>query len=143
MRDAYPTLTLVALLISAILAPPGSAPKVPRSYPVTIDHWHDADTPFVDVDLGLDVVLDNQALRLEGVNAPEQDTVAGKLATKFAEAWAVKHGPAFTFIPSKKGPRAEKYRRLFGSLKSATDGADLASDLRKAGHVAPSNGGKQ
>ena len=43
-------------------------------YKVVIDRWVDGDTVDVDIDLGFDVVLKKQRVRLHGINAPESRT---------------------------------------------------------------------
>ena len=43
-------------------------------YKVMIDRWVDGDTVDVDIDLGFDVVLKKQRVRLHGINAPESRT---------------------------------------------------------------------
>ena len=43
-------------------------------YKVMIDRWVDGDTVDVDIDLGFDVVLKKQRVRLHGINTPESRT---------------------------------------------------------------------
>jgi endonuclease YncB( thermonuclease family) len=43
----------------------------PYMYPATITAVHDGDTVTADIDLGFDIVLRGQKIRLHGINAPE------------------------------------------------------------------------
>jgi micrococcal nuclease len=43
-------------------------------YKITIDRWVDGDTVDVDIDLGFDIILKKQRVRLHGINAPESRT---------------------------------------------------------------------
>lgn len=45
---------------------------------------HDGDTIYCDVDLGFDITV-HPRCRIDGINAPELSTDAGKLAKAFAE----------------------------------------------------------
>ena len=43
-------------------------------YKIKIDRWVDGDTVDVDIDLGFDIILKKQRVRLHGINAPESRT---------------------------------------------------------------------
>jgi micrococcal nuclease len=47
---------------------------------------HDGDTITVDIDLGLDVQLRGQKVRLRGIQSPELNTDEGKAAQRYLEA---------------------------------------------------------
>ncbi len=54
-------------------------------YRAKVTKVHDGDTVTVSIDLGLDVILVDKSLRLNGINAPEMNTPQGKVAQKFLE----------------------------------------------------------
>ena len=54
-------------------------------FPATVERWVDGDTAVVSIDLGLDVVLKGQYLRLARVNTPERGQPGYDEATKLSE----------------------------------------------------------
>lgn len=109
------------------------------SYRAAVAELHDGDTFTLYIDLGLNVKLDDQKLRLAHANAPELDTDAGKAAL----AWVKDRMPRGTLvtIDTKKaeGDR-EKYGRWLAEV-TLPDGSDLATLMIAAGHAVPYEGG--
>ena len=54
-------------------------------FPAKVERWVDGDTAVVTLYLGLDVSLENQYLRLEGVDTPERGQEGYSEATRLAE----------------------------------------------------------
>ena len=86
-------------------------------YRATLRRIVDGDTVDVDIDLGFDIVLSNQRIRLYGIDAPESRTrdleekKFGKLAAKFLED----NLPA-TFTLRTKLDGKGKFGRILGEL---------------------------
>jgi len=123
-------------------------------YRATVVEIHDGDTIDVDlvlakvgrqktdVDLGFNVhrapggvVLERQAVRLLGCNAPELATPAGKAALAFLET--VLHvGDVVTLVSQGW----DKYGGRIDGAITLADGRDLAAVMIAAGHAAPWDG---
>ena len=79
----------------------------------------DGDTVDVDIDLGFDIVLSNQRIRLYGIDTPESRTrdkvekVYGKLATKYVERYLVKGESA---ILKTRLDKTGKFGRILGEF---------------------------
>ncbi len=100
---------------------------------------HDGDTFTLDIDLGLEVWLRGQKLRLAHANAPELPTEAGKAA----RAWVTETMPAGTAVTvstTKAVGDKEKYGRWLASI-TVPGVRDLAEALIAAGHAVPYEGG--
>ena len=90
---------------------------MPYEYVTTLRRVVDGDTIDVDIDLGFDIVLSNQRVRLYGIDTPESRTrdleekKFGKLATKFLED----HLPT-TFTLRTRLDGKGKFGRILGEL---------------------------
>ncbi|MFJ2745329.1 thermonuclease family protein [Streptomyces sp. NPDC087440] len=93
----------------------------------------DADTYDVDLDLGFHIHV-QQRIRLEGLNAPEKNTPAGKTAIAWAQAWLAQRRD---FVVETH--RQEKYGRWLATL-TADGRHSLNTALLDEGHAAPYDG---
>lgn len=108
-------------------------------YRATVTDVHDGDTYTLDLDLGFDVHLLGQKLRLAHVNAPELATPEGKTARD----WVLSTMPIGTRV-TVDTVKAEGEREKFGRwLAQVTlpDGSDLGAALIAAGQAVPYEGG--
>lgn len=114
-------------------------------YAGTIVRVIDGDTVDVTLDLGLDIHV-NQRLRLVGVNAPEKNTPEGMAAKAWMEQYLL---PGDTVVVKTVKDHKEKYGRYLASVRAAphawkgTLDIDIATELVKAGHAVPYDGGKR
>lgn len=104
--------------------------------PAKIICWHDADTFAAALDLGFAITY-TARIRVDGVDAPELKTPAGKTAL----AWARTLVPDGT-TATVHSQRWEKYGRVLATVV-LPDGTDYASALLAAGHAVPYDGGKR
>lgn len=108
-------------------------------YRARIHDVHDGDTYTLDIDLGLNVILTGQKLRLAHANAPELATVEGKEA----RSWVLHTMPVDSIVTidtvKAEGER-EKYGRWLAQVTLA-DGSDLATLMIAAGQAVPYEGG--
>lgn len=120
------------------LAPAKGAPLM-YQYRATVVGIHDADTYTLDIDLGLEVFLHGQKLRLAHCNAPELATPAGVAARN----WVVARMPIGTQVTIDT-IHAEGDKEKFGRwlmVVTLPDGTDLATALIAAGQAVPYEGG--
>jgi micrococcal nuclease len=110
----------VALAVGTVRADSNTA----RTFPATIERWVDGDTAVATIDLGLDVVLTHQYLRLEGVDTPERGQPDYDRATQMSRATCP--GPATLTITGKG-----KYGRWITTV--VCSGANLNERLRAQG----------
>lgn len=103
-------------------------------YAATLISIHDGDTLRLDVDLGFNLHNTNMDIRLYGLNAPELNTDAGKVALQFAKDWFVANGN--TVILQSKKDKQEKYGRYLGIIL-ASNGKSLNADLLSSGNAVP------
>lgn len=97
----------------------------------------DADTIWLDVDLGFDVRR-KDSFRLAGINAPEVSTVEGKAARD----WLVDLlKPGDEVVVRTQKDHREKYGRYLAVIVSR--GRNLNDDLVKTGHAVLYDGGKR
>ena len=89
-------------------------------YKITIDRWVDGDTVDVDIDLGFDIILKKQRVRLHGINAPESRTrdleekEKGLAAKKFCKNFCKEGEPAI--LKTKTYDAKGKFGRILGEL---------------------------
>lgn len=82
-------------------------------YSAIVTKEHDGDTIKVDVDLGFGVWWKDVDLRLMGLNAPELDTVAGKIA----QTALATHLPLGTSVVIRtEKDKQEKYGRYLATI---------------------------
>lgn len=107
-----------------------SAPFLtPYVYLARVVSVHDADTLLADVDLGFGVSI-RMPLRLNGLNAPELSTPAGKVAAIWLQA-RLPAGQQILLATIKD--RREKYGRYLAEI--FLDGEPLNTALIAAGHA--------
>lgn len=97
----------------------------------------DADTLWLDVDLGCDTHL-RLSIRLHGLNAPERGTVQGADATRYTSAWlADSRRLGLRTIKDTK----EKFGRYLGVVYDPEQptAPTLNEALLAAGHAVPYN----
>lgn len=94
----------------------------------------DGDTLEGDIDLGFGVMLSATKVRLSGINCPEKDTEAGKLAKAFTEQWIDRIlDSKVDVIVLVKNHKKDKYGRVLGVVSG--NGEDLAQQLQMNGHA--------
>jgi endonuclease YncB( thermonuclease family) len=97
-----------------------------------VESVHDGDTFTVFVDLGFGIFLRTK-VRVQGVNSPETDTAAGRLAAAFlAELLPINS------VVSLDSRRLDLHGRA-EAVVALPDGRDLASVLLAAGQAQPAN----
>lgn len=104
-------------------------------YRAVVERVHDGDTVLVDVDLGFGIWKRGEALRLIGIQAPENGTVQGAAATAYLKDML----PAGTLlrITTIKDKR-EKYGRMLADIFLAE--LHVNTELIDSGHAVPWNG---
>ena len=107
-------------------------------YAATVLRVVDADTIDVVIDLGFSVST-HQRLRVDGIDAPEMATPAGKLARARVVELLDQAGGRQVQVATQK---VEKYGRYLASV-ALPDGRDLAAVLVSEGHAKPYFGGKR
>jgi len=89
-------------------------------YKATVDRWVDGDTVDVNIDLGFDVVLTKQRVRLYGVNTPESRTrdLEEKARGLAAKAYVNEMAPSGSVITlvTKTYDAKGKYGRILGEI---------------------------
>jgi endonuclease YncB( thermonuclease family) len=103
-------------------------------YQGTIDVVHDGDTVYAKLDVGFDLTIYTR-IRIDGINAPELSTQAGKDARDFAKT-LLAPGDAVEVVSwgwDKYGGRID------GSVKLA-DGRDFAQVMLDTNHAKPYDG---
>ncbi len=118
-------------------------------YKCVIDRWVDGDTVDVDIDLGFDVVLKKQRVRLYGIDAWESRTrdkeekAKGLEAKEFCKNFCKEGEPAI--LKTKTYDATGKYGRILGEIWSAGEFGDksLNQYLVEKGHAKEYFGGKR
>tara|TARA_R110000787_G_scaffold14600_1_gene44918 strand:- start:1572 stop:1928 length:357 start_codon:yes stop_codon:yes gene_type:complete len=118
---------------------------MPFEYHATIDRVVDGDTVDINIDLGFDVILSKQRVRLLGINCPESRTrdleekKLGLAAKEFLQECLEEHGGKVIIKTSldKKG----KFGRLLGEI--FVDDININNLLITEGHAVPYFGGKR
>ena len=106
----------------------------------------DGDTIDVDLDLGFDVVLKKQRIRLHGINTPEsrtRDLEEKKygLAAKARLAELIDNADDLTVKTSVDGKARGKYGRILGTIYADT--TNINNTLVDEGHAIAYYGGKK
>jgi len=104
----------------------------PEGYPATISRVIDGDTVVAHIDLGLDVWLTRQHIRLHGIDAPELrggDRPAGILAKTYLEGWLA----VSNVVIDTHGDTRDKYGRIVGTLY--VNGTNVNERMVAAGHA--------
>lgn len=118
-------------------------------YKIIIDRWVDGDTVDVHIDLGFGVWLNDQRVRLHGINAPESRTrdleekKLGLAAKEYCKNFC-KEG-SFATLKTKSYDAKGKYGRILGEIWSAGEFSDqsLNEYLVEKGHATRYYGGKR
>lgn len=110
-----------------------------KTFNVKIEEVYDADTLTVDIDLGFDVVLDNQKLRLHRINAwevkgeekPQGIKARDWLKTKIANAKQIYIKPV-----TSKGDKTKYKKGKFGRWLAELyiDNININDEIVKSGH---------
>lgn len=115
-------------------------------YRCTIAQWVDGDTVDVVIDLGIRGLTMNERARIAHINCPETSSkdaaekAAGEAARQFAFGLAPP-GVVVTVVTSKSGSY-DKYGRWLATI-TLSDGRDFSTEMLKAGHAIPYEGGKR
>ena len=110
-------------------------------YQAELDRVVDGDTVDVILDLGFDVKLHKQRVRLAGIDTPEsrtRDLAEKKLGLAAKERLKELCVGTFKIKSIGKG----KYGRIFG-IRYTEDGKDICQMLLKEGHAVVYDGGKK
>jgi len=113
----------------------------PYYYNCTLDRVIDGDTIDVNIDLGFNVVLSKQRVRLHGIDTPEsrtRDLAEKKLGLEAKARLIELCGENLQLLSLGKG----KYGRILG-IPHTTDGEDICQILIKEGHAVEYYGGKK
>lgn len=97
--------------------------------PALVLEVHDGDSLKVRAQLGWHVQIDTM-VRVEGINAPELATVAGKASQAFART-LVQPADMVTLVSKRLLGSFDKYGRVLGSV-TLQDGSDFATAMLAA-----------
>ena len=104
---------------------------------------YDGDTITVDIDLGFDVILKTQKIRLLKINAPEVRGAQREAGLKSRNALRDKIGNKWIKLKTQKDKKG-KYGRLLGILYQDTSYTkDYNQILLEEGHATYYDGGKR
>lgn len=111
----------------------------PWTVPAQVVRVIDGDTVIVVADLGWRVKIET-AVRVDGMNAPEKTTDAGRLAAEFARG-LLPVGKQVTVRSKRLLGQFEKYGRVLADLEARdTPWLDFATTMIAAGHAKPWDG---
>lgn len=94
---------------------------MPYEYHAKVTNVVDGDTIIIDIDLGFDVVLSNQSVRLLGVDTPESRTsdkvekVFGLASKDYTKAF-IENAKKEVIIRTHKSDDSEKFGRILGEV---------------------------
>ncbi len=118
-------------------------------YSATIGRWVDGDTVDLDIDLGFDIILRDQRVRLSGVNTPETRTrdLAEKARGLAAKEYVNKMAPSGSkvILRTTKYDAKGKFGRILGQiLFESGNGKYVINELLiNEGHATEYHGGKR
>jgi endonuclease YncB( thermonuclease family) len=103
----------------------------------------DGDTLFGHLDVGVNIKVERQYVRLHGVNAPEirgvnVDPVAGPAARAFVAEWC--DAADVLVVDSIRFNPGDQFKRVVGILYRDVDPVSLNDALIVAGHAVPAKG---
>lgn len=110
-------------------------------YEATIVRVIDGDTVVVDIDLGFEVWLTDQYIRLEAIDSPEvrtkdlEEKEAGLAAKSFVEQ-TLMFGQVYPLVSKEYHAERGKYGRIIGDIE-LPDGQLLTEALLENGHAVP------
>jgi micrococcal nuclease len=111
---------------------------MPYEYHAKVTNVVDGDTIVVDIDLGFNVVLSNQSVRLLGVDTPESRTsdkiekVFGLASKEYAKEF-VENCKKQIILRTHKSDDSEKFGRLLGEIINPESKEVLNSSLIEEG----------
>lgn len=116
-------------------------------YKAKVASVYDGDTLTVDIDLGFDLWLRNQKVRVAGIDTPEVNSKNADLRTRAIAARdrvraLIPDGSDVTLVSEKYDP-TEKYGRILAKVRIDGLGIDLATELIEEGFATPYSGGKR
>ena len=94
---------------------------MPYEYNAKVTNVVDGDTIVVDIDLGFNVVLANQSVRLLGVDTPESRTsdkiekVFGLASKDYTKSF-IENSKKYVIIRTHKSDDSEKFGRILGEI---------------------------
>lgn len=127
---------LFALIIGILLLLPLPAFTLDFLYPATIERVIDGDTIVADLSLGLGVILDDQYIRLYGIDAWEtrgEEREKGFLAKEYLERRLQEGKVEIEIRPEWEKKGKGKYGRWLGRVY--VDGKDINVELVEKGHA--------
>lgn len=125
---------IIALTFLLLFSVPGFA--LDYIYPAEVERVIDGDTIVVDLQLGLDVVLEHQWIRLYGINAWEpkgEQEKKGLESTKFLEERLEEGKIEIEIRPEWEKSGKGKYGRWIGVVY--VDGVDINAEMMEKGHA--------
>jgi micrococcal nuclease len=123
--------------------------RIMYEYKATVDRWVDGDTVDVHIDLGFDVVLRDQRVRLYGVNTPETRTrdLAEKARGLAAKEYVNQMAPVGSEITlvTKTYDAKGKFGRILGEIVVTQEHGtyNINQCLINEGHATEYYGGKR
>lgn len=115
--------------MSEVLKPPAFV----WTFPAAVDHVHDGDTVVAHVLLHPNEggEAHEVSIRVEGINAPELNTAAGKSAKVYAETLLPPDTQVMIIVRKR-----DKYGRFLGRIV-LPNGDDFSEEMVAAGHAVP------
>ena len=108
-------------------------------YAAEVVSVYDGDTIRMDVDLGMNIWLRNVSVRVNGIDAPELTTEAGKVARNFAKTLLK---PKTKVVIKTTRDKKEKYGRYLAEI-TLPSGESFSASMVAAGHAKTYFGGKR
>lgn len=115
-------------------------------YNVVVNRIIDGDTLEVDIDLGFDMWIHNERIRLNGIDTPESRTtdkvekIFGMLAKKRIKEYIENDGKGGQVTLISKSFKQEKYGRIMADLKIEGQIRSLCATLITEGYAVPYRG---
>jgi micrococcal nuclease len=113
---------------------------MPYEYHAAVTNIIDGDTIVIDIDLGFDVVLSNQSVRLMGVDTPESRTIdkvekVFGLASKDYTKKFIEKCNKHVIVRTQKPDSSEKFGRILGDVINPETKEVLNESLIKNGYA--------
>ncbi len=116
-------------LAAVVMARPGDKPAYLHAYPIQVVSVYDGDTFTCDIDMGLNIRLTNQKVRVLGIDAFEKRDPGGLAATKLARQFLTDSN-LILLTPGKR----DSFGRVLGHVRNS-NGLYLSAALTSAGLV--------
>lgn len=113
---------------------------MPYEYYATVTNVVDGDTIVIDIDLGFNVVLSNQSVRLAGVDTPESRTsdkvekTFGLISKEYTKKF-VESCNNHVIVRTQKPDSSEKFGRILGDVINPETREVLNESLIKNGYA--------